>query len=1559
MTNIVASKSYVTSDVDLLDFAAGVVTVAGATTYRVTRGTSYDELTGAFTYDSAGQLAGGTITGWKQVTDGGVAFTATGLSLPVADFLGFLALNDTEGFLEQILGGGDKIAGSNLSDTISGRGGDDSVAGGGGDQLEGGDGADTLDGASGDDALLGGNGNDSLLGGTGADVLEGGLGTDTMAGGGGGDLYVVLGGVGDVVIEAAAQGIDTVLTDLASFSLAALPNVEHLALVASESTGTGNALNNRILALSGDNTLIGGDGNDTLDSGSGADSLVGGKGDDTFVIDNAGDAVSETPGEGTDTIQALVSFTLNSPAFANFENLTLLGGALDGSGNESANVIAGNDADNRLTGLEDTLAGGGGKDTLDGGDGLDLLNGGDGDDTYVVDNAGDKVVEGAGLTSGFDRVAASVSYALTANVEELILLDTMGSGPSSGIGNAGNNNLFGNGSANKLLGLGGNDLLEGGGGDDLLDGGVGLDDIKGGAGADTLLGGAGDDFLDGSLGADSMAGGAGNDFYTIDDAGDLVSELPGQGTDAVVATIDTKLGANFENLFLLGSAAQGAGNDLNNRIEGTGGNNTLIGGLGNDTLDGAGGADSLIGGKGNDTYIIDNGGDTVSELPNEGTDTVQTSLGSFSLAGPAFGHVENLTLLAEGSGIGNDLANVITGTDGFDELDGAGGNDTMIGGKLDDIYRVNSAGDKVVELAGADSGTDIVVAAVSYTMAANVEYLNLIGTVAINGTGNASDNSIEDVVGSDNKLSGLQGNDGLFGGGGNDTLDGGGGNDTLNGGAGNDTLAGGDGNDLYTFIGGDDTVVEGAGQGIDAIWTPLSEFSLDSKALANVENLLLLGGAAKGSGNALSNAITGGNGNDTLSGGLGDDTLDGGAGADSLIGGKGNDTFVIDNDGDKVSEAPAEGADTIHSSLVATGLAAFANVENLTLIGSALLGEGNGLANVITGNDESNELIGGGGNDTLIGGAGEDTLSGGFGAHVLMTGGHGNDIHLVNSGSDKIVEAAGKESGIDSVLADVLPGVSYTLAANVENLVVFDDNGGTGNGLSNEITGGNGNNKLLGLGGNDDLYGEAGNDTLDGGADQDDLRGDAGDDSLLGGAGHDLLFGGTGADTLVGGAGNDFFVVDDLGDTVMELAGQGFDSISTTLVNFSLDTDALRNIEQLFVQGVGTGNALGNSIIGSEASNTLIGGLGNDTLEGYIGADSLVGGKGNDFYIVDDAGDVIGENPGEGVNTVQSSRQSTSLAGPRLVNVENLTLVLSALNGTGNGLANVITGTDGNNILDGGAGNDTMIGGKGTDTYFVSEIQDKVVELANAGFDVVNASVDYTLAANVETLNLLTGAFKGTGNAADNGIIGNAAANKLLGLAGNDGLIGEAGDDTLDGGTGNDALSGGDGNDSLFGGANDDVLDGGAGGDSMAGGAGNDRYVVNGAGDQVIELAGQGLDEVIVEAGSYTLGANVEDADLFNNAAATGNALANLISGDAIFSGDNALSGGAGNDTLVGGLGADTMTGGAGRDRFLVGGIDAAPEIVTDFDAGPLGDALDLTPISISTMLSQLACFGV
>jgi Ca2+-binding RTX toxin-like protein len=337
--------------------------------------------------------------------------------------------------------------------------------------------------------------------------------------------------------------------------------------------------------------------------------------------------------------------------------------------------------------------------------------------------------------------------------------------------------------------------------------------------------------------------------------------------------------------------------------------------------------------------------------------------------------------------------------------------------------------------------------------------------------------------------------------------------------------------------------------------------------------------------------------------------------------------------------------------------------------------------------------------------------------------------------------------------------------------------------------------------------------------------------------------------------------------------------------------------------------------------------------------------------------------------------------------------------------ADTLKGAGGNDVLDGGAGADTMIGGTGNDWYKVDQSGDVVKENADGGIDTVFSSINYTLGANVENLNLVDGALVGVGNELDNGIAGNDANNTLKGGGGDDNLVGGAGADIMVGGTGDDGYSvdqagdavmefAGEGNDQVWsyidytlpanvemlvlmdgatsgtgneldnfitgntgsnmlaGGAGDDRLRGSGfdGGDGMAdtliGGLGDDLYEVLDAGDVVIENANEGRDWVISLI-SYTLEANVEDLSLSSAAGAingTGNDLDNWIAGNASA---NILAGLGGDDIILGGGGADIMSGGIGADRFMWGNAaetgltNATADVITDFSFAA-GDRIDL-----------------
>ncbi|TBC13821.1 M10 family metallopeptidase [Rhizobium ruizarguesonis] len=1455
--------------------------------------------------------------------------------------------------------------GNNLNNTITGGAAIDILSGGAGDDtLNGGAGADTLIGGTGNDtyivdnssevvtenanegtdtvqtalasytlaanvdnltysgtAAFAGTGNslaNTIRGAAGADTLDGKAGADILIGGAGDDTYIV-DNLADVVTERPNEGADLVKTTLSSYALT--NNVEKLTFIGTgDFAGTGNGLAN---------TINGGAGNDTLDGGAGNDTLDGGAGNDIYVVDSASDVIKEAVSAGTDEIRTVLA-AYSIAALVNVENLTYTGSAsFTGTGNALAN----------------TITGGAGNDTLNGGVGADSLIGGEGDDTYIVDNAGDLVTEAA--DEGADTVRTTLaSYTLGSDVENLTYT---GTAAFTGTGN---------GLANTIRGAAGADILDGKAGADILIGGVGNDTyivdnvgdvvteglnegtdlIKtalsiytlgnnvenllytgsasftgtGNALVNTITGGAGNDLLDGGAGNDTLDGGGGNDIYVVDSAGDVIKEAVGAGTDEIrtaLAAYSIAALVNVENLTYTGSANfTGTGNALAN---------TITGGAGNDTLNGGAGADSLIGGAGNDTYIVDNAADLVTEAADEGTDTVRTTLASYTLGSD----VENLTYIGTAAfvGTGNTLNNILTGGAGVDTLKGGAGDDTY----------VISTGDTVVE--NADEGIDTVQTNLAaYTLGTNVENLTYIGTGSFAGTGNLLDNVLKGGVAAD-KLMGA------------------GGSDTLIGGGGADTMSGGTGDDVYVVDVATDIVIENANEGIDIVHTALATYSI--AALTNVENLTYTGSASfTGTGNALANTITGGAGNDVLNGA---------AGADTLIGGAGNDTYIVDNAADIVTENADAGIDTVRTTSASYTLAA--NVENLSFAGTgAFAGTGNNLDNTITG---------GAATDTLSGGAGNDTLNGGVGADSLI-GGEGDDTYIVDNAGDLVTEAA--DEGADTVRTTL---ASYTLGSDVENLTYTGTAAftGTGNGLANTIRGAAGADILDGKAGADILIGGVGNDTYivdnvgdvvtEGLNEGTDLiktalsiytlgnnvenllytgsasftgTGNALVNTITGGAGNDLLDGGAGNDTLDGGGGNDIYVVDSAGDVIKEAVGAGTDEIRTALAAYSIA--ALTNVENLTYTGsanfTGTGNAL---------ANTITGGAGNDTLNGGAGADSLIGGAGSDIYIIDNAGDLVTEAANEGTDTVRTTLASYTLGS----DVENLTYIgTAAFVGTGNTL---------NNILTGGAGVDTLKGGAGDDTYVIST-GDTVVENADEGIDTVQTNLAaYTLGTNVENLTYIgTGSFAGTGNLLDNVLKGGVAADKLMGAGGSDTLIGGGGADTMSGGTGDDiyvvdiatdivienanegidivhtalatysiaALTNvenltytgsasftGTGNalaNTITGGAGNDVLNGAAGADTLIGGAGNDTYIVDNAGDIVTEAANEGTDTVRTNLAAYTLGTNVENLTYIGTGAfaGTGNVLNNVIVGG---SGSNALTGGAGNDILTGGAAADVF----------------------------------------------------
>jgi Ca2+-binding RTX toxin-like protein len=455
---------------------------------------------------------------------------------------------------------------------------------------------------------------------------------------------------------------------------------------------------------------------------------------------------------------------------------------------EASDVFAGNG--------DDTVFGQGGDDVIEGGGGIDTIFGGGGNDIVrVLNNQFIDDVDGGTGTDTLDLSPISVASA-TVDLEGLTWQLSPDFGGIHSIVSV--ETVKGTALADTLIGSSGVQTLEGNGGDDSIDGG--LDN-------DILRGGAGNDQLDGGAGIDSMSGGADNDTYFVELTQDAIVELLNEGIDEVRSSAGNyTLGDNLENLILDGAGANnGTGNALANIITGNLNNNSLFGLDGSDTLDGGGGNDSLRGGKGNDVFIVDSLADAIFELAGEGTDTVETTLASYTLTT----NVEKLRFTDGGNhvGKGNAEDNTLQGNAGIERFvfDGIG-NDTYSGGLNSDLYDMRLAPVGAI----LDFVTDVHGGAALGEIFASIEKFLGSETAGDTMTGNANKQNFFGGGGND-ILSGGGQSDRLNGDEGNDILDGGTEKDNINGGADDDTLTGGAARDFfeYTIVNfGNDTVTD-------------------------------------------------------------------------------------------------------------------------------------------------------------------------------------------------------------------------------------------------------------------------------------------------------------------------------------------------------------------------------------------------------------------------------------------------------------------------------------------------------------------------------------------------------------------------------------------------------------------------------------------------------------------------------------------------------------------------------------------------------------------------------
>jgi len=1011
------------------------------------------------------------------------------------------------------------------------------------------------------------------------------------------------------------------------------------------------------------------------------------------------------------------------------------------------------------------------------------------------------------------------------------------------------------------------------------------------------------------------------------------------------------------------------------RVNGTNGDNVIVGN---------GGADTLSGGAGNDTLNIVGGEGTVDG--GAGTDTViGSSFGSFGTF--SFSNVEVLDVRNGGASL---LATL-------DQLASFGTITNSIGAADSQIHLGLEGNGGTLDLSTVDMGAHSI----------DVYAVDLEGS-GLTFTGTSGDDEVEGSFFND-ILHGGAGNDYLRGGGqdifdgGDDLLDGGDGDDTLIlfakdtalGGAGDDlifgsvvgmataTIDGGTGTDTYksTTLGNYSfTSVEV----LDAYFGQISgslaqifgfDHIIDSTAAADsliIYELRGTGGTidftdsrfgahrARLDGDDLTSGVTaigtavadefrasafddtlsGEDGNDKLFGGAGDDLVDGGNGNDTIesshgfdtmLGGAGNDRFMVHEGSGTVDGG--DGTDRVFASDLEWFT--FSNVEVLEF---GFFGEGNlgfsgaieqfasfkSILTIVSGPVELGLRRKGGTLDlsTVLGSRAASVSDIGLTSAVTLIGTAFNDTLEGSTFDDSLDGGAGNDTLNGGAGIDLLHGGAGndTLTGNDDGdtATYFDAAGGVKVNL-NQKTAQNtlsaGSDTLSGV---PNLIGSAFGDQLTGDGNANRLDGGAGNDTLVGGAGDDVLAGGLGDDALSGGAGIDTATYAGATSAVtVSLA------VTTAQSTGGAGSDTLDTIETLI------GSDFNDSLTGSSAANKLQGGAGDDTLEGRAGADILDGGAGMD------TASYAASSVAVAVNLATGAASGGDAAGDTFVLIENLAGSTKNDTLTGNTAANRLDGGAGNDTLDGGLGVDVLAGGSGDDIFYVDRAGDQVIEAVGGGNDTVYASVDYALATGQEVETLRVNGSKGltlNGNEFANSLIAASSgtlADRLFGFAGNDSLFAYGGNDLLHGGAGDDTLDGG---------AGDDNLNGSTGVDKALGGAGDDIYTIDSSGDQVIELANEGFDTVRAYA-DFVLSDNVEDLQLVGTAhVGTGNALDNHLSSgggaDTLtglagndrldgLGGSDVLDGGSGDDRVVGGDGNDTLLGGDGTDRLEGGtGID-------------------------------------
>jgi Ca2+-binding RTX toxin-like protein len=1443
------------------------------------------------------------------------------------------------------------------------------TGGAGDDYIHGGTRNDSISGDAGVDVLIGGAGVDTLRGGTEDDVLEGGADNDLIDGGGGFDLVTYTTSAGAVSIDLAAG----VLTGghAAGDTLVSIEAIRGSDLPNSGDTLQGNDAANTFFGMGGNDVLVGRGGNDvllgetgddTINGGAGADTLVGGTGNDRYIVDSLTDLVDEDfigLGGGTDTVVALLNYTLTNPNREDIENLELAGAARSGTGN----------------GLTNRMTGGEGNDTLDGLGGADTYAGGLGNDTYIFDTLADRVDDVAGqgrdtirlLTAGLANSAHLDLIAIAAlALEDVVVADGVRAVQVSG--NALANTLTSGVQSDTLNGGGGNDTLDAGtaGGRDMMYGGIGNDVLRFRAEAtysdDYAYGGDGEDtlFMDFS----AVTGNAGwvnstTPYVSVTGAG----SFPSQNYVSY---------AEFEHIILL----TGSGNDS---LRGLGAADTLSGGAGNDTLNGAGGRDTYNGGAGTDVVVTtiastvaapfvlrlaDTQGANVTVNAGSAHETVWRDVEMVQLTlGAGADHVDlrGITARASGPVQGNDVTGG-AGDDTFSIDFRSVGSHRFIGGDGTDLLRMDWSGvqgniNRVISATSYFWHYDSSIATYTYQYFSEVERFDITG-----GSGN-------DVLGGGDLA------DTLRGGAGNDVLTAGQGGAVIDGGAGVDygdlVLAPATAGAFVLNLGAAQadwrtanpgTPLASTWRGIEGahITTALGNDFLDMRGIT--ANLYV--------SSRVGNRFTAAEGNDTFAidvGSEGDHFFFGGDGTDLLIlDWSATDTAVSRSNGGPEfyysTRRAAPGAPSIYME--------YSSVERFE----------------ITGGSANDQIYGGAIDDTLRGGAGNDRLYASTGAGVF-DGGAGTDhvrATIASTAADPFALVLAAAQAAPVTVNAGRP--TQTVWRNVEVV---------------QLTTGAGNDSLdlRGIIANGRTSDFAGN-RFDAGEGNDTLAIDAGS---------------TGDHIFVGGDGTDLLIMD------WSAATNAINYTTSTLNYYSTAIPAEGNLTT-YVQFTGverfdlSGGAGNDRLFGGALDDTLRGGGGDDRLDFGTGRLVAAGGDGTDLVTATIASDV-----GLNLELVLANARTTPLvrnAGTAIESSWHAVEVLRLTTGAGNDLVDVRGITSNSSQLgmqghrfDAGAGDDRFMIDLGSfgDHFF----------LGGAGTDLL--VMDWSAATSA--ISRTTGGpefyygttISGVGTA----YMEYSSVERffLRGGLGNDSLFGGAFEDTLHGGGGNDRLDfgtgrvrvdGGDGLDQVtatlpnsaavpFGlalaaqlgasvvrnagtafestwrgvevvrlttGAGNDWLDvrGVAGNAYAAGhqghrfdaGGGNDTFFVDLslAGDHFF-LGGAGADRLVLDwsAATSSISRFTGGPEFYYGTAVAG--VTHYVEFSSVETFDlrggtagDRLTGGAFADTLAGGLGNDTLDGGLGADRFvfatapgagnvdqLLGFVSGTDKILLDDDA--------------------------